>query len=137
MNDEFEKFLKKKLEEGVSPSTSSLAIIEAAAKKNLAVRSIARRFRLVAGGLLAASLVAVVALTVLFGYEEVDKREIERDYQYKSISHLDNVTMEIIGLLSMNDVETQGLSQSPSDMDRLLLWQDAPYNELVNEYSLR
>jgi hypothetical protein len=137
MNDEFEKFLKKKLEEGVSPSTSSLAIIEAAAKKNLAVRSISRRIRLVAGGLLAASIVAVVALTVLFGYEEVDKREIARDYQYKSISHLDNVTMEIIGLLSMNDVETQGLSQSPSDMDRLLLWQDAPYNELVNEYSLR
>lgn len=137
MNDEFEKFLKKKLEEGVSPSTSSLAIIEAAAKKSLAVRSISRRIRLVAGSLLAASIVAVVALTVLFGYEEVDKREIARDSQYKSISHLDNVTMEIIGLLSMNDVETQGLSQSPSDMDRLLLWQDAPYNELVNEYSLR
>ena len=137
MNDEFETLLKKKLEEGVSPSASSLAIIEAAAKKNLVVRRISRRIRLVAGGFLAASLVAMVVLTVLFGYETVDKREMARDSQYKSISRLDNVTMEIIGLLSMNNVETQGFGQSLSDVDRLLLWQDAPYNEIVNEYSLR
>jgi hypothetical protein len=49
----------------------------------------------------------------------------------KSILHFDNVTMEIIGLLSVNDVENQDVAQISPDIDRFLAWQDAPYNEIA------
>lgn len=135
MKDEFEAFIKNKLEEGVAPSLSSLSAIKHAAKENLADRSIFHRNKFIFSGLLAAALAAIIALTVLFKFEAVDSREIMRASQSNSISRFNDVTMEIIGLLSVNDVENQDVAQISPDIDRFLSWQDAPYNEIVYEYS--
>ena len=135
MKDEFETFIKNKLEEGVTPSLSSLSAIKHAAKENSAARRISHRIKFIFSGLLAAALAAIIALTVLFKFEAVDSREITRASQSNSISRFNNVTMEIIGLLSINDVENQDFAQISPDIDRLLLLQDAPYNEIVYEYS--
>lgn len=135
MKDEFETFIKNKLEEGVAPSLSSLSAIKHAAKENSAARRISHRIKFIFSGLLAAALAIIIALTVLFKFEAVDSREITRASQSNSISHFNNVTMEIIGLLSINDVENQDFAQISPDIDRLLLLQDAPYNEIVYEYS--
>mgnify|MGYP003517118403 FL=1 len=135
MKDEFETFIKNKLEEGVAPSLSSLSAIKHAAKENSAARRISHRIKFIFSGLLAAALAIIIALTVLFKFEVVDSREITRASQSNSISRFNNVTMEIIGLLSINDVENQDFAQISPDIDRLLLLQDAPYNEIVYEYS--
>ena len=135
MKDEFETFIKNKLEEGVALSLSSLSAIKHAAKENSAARRISHRIKFIFSGLLAAALAAIIALTVLFKFEAVDSREITRASQSNSISRLNNVTMEIIGLLSVNDVENQDVAQISPDIDRFLSWQDAPYNEIVYEYS--
>jgi len=135
MKDEFETFIKNKLEEGVAPSLSSLSAIKHAAKENSAARRISHRIKFIFSGLLAAALAIIIALTVLFKFEAVDSREITRASQSNSISRFNNVTMEIIGLLSINDVENQDFAQISPDIDRLLLLQDAPYNEIVYEYS--
>lgn len=135
MKDEFETFIKNKLEEGVAPSLSSLSAIKHAAKENSAARRISHRIKFIFSGLLAAALAAIIALTVLFKFEAADSREIMRASQSNSISRFNNVTMEIIGLLSVNDVENQDVAQISPDIDRFLLWQDAPYNEIVYEYS--
>ena len=135
MKDEFETFIKNKLEEGVAPSLSSLSAIKHAAKENSAARRISHRIKFIFSGLLAAALAIIIALTVLFKLEAVDSREITRASQSNSISRFNNVTMEIIGLLSINDVENQDFAQISPDIDRLLLLQDAPYNEIVYEYS--
>lgn len=134
MKDEFETFIKNKLEEGVAPSLSSLSAIKHAAKENSAARRISHRIKFIFSGLLAAALAAIIALTVLFKFEAADSREMARASKSKSILHFDNVTMEIIGLLSINDVENQDVAQISPDIDRLLLLQDAPYNEIVYEY---
>lgn len=131
MKDEFETFIKNKLEEGVAPSLSSLSVIKHAAKENLAARSISHRNKFIFSGFLAAALAAIIALTVIFKFEAVDNREITRVSQSNPISHFNNVTMEIIGLLSINDVESQELAQISPDIDKLLSWQDAPYNEIA------
>ena len=135
MKDEFEAFIKHKLEEGVAPSLSSLSVIKHAAKENLAARSIFHRKKFIFSGLLAAALAAIIALTVIFRFEAADSREMTRAPKSTSILHFDNVTMEIIGLLSVNDVENQDVAQISPDIDRLLSWQDAPYNEIAYEYS--
>ena len=135
MKDEFETFIKNKLEEGVALSLSSLSAIKHAAKENSAARRISHRIKFIFSGLLAAALAAIIALTVLFKFEAVDSREIMRASQSNSISRFNNVTMEIIGLLSVNDVENQDFAQISPDIDRFLSWQDAPYNEIVYEYS--
>lgn len=131
MKDEFETFIKNKLEEGVAPSLSSLSVIKLAAKENLAAHRVSHRIRFTFSGLLAAALAIIIALTVLFKFEVVDNREITRAPKSKSILHFNNVTMEIIGLLSINDVESQELAQISPDIDKLLSWQDAPYNEIA------
>jgi hypothetical protein len=131
MKDEFEAFIKNKLEEGVAPSLSSLSVIKHAAKENLAARSIFYRNKFIFSGLLAAALAAIIALTVIFRFEAADSREMARATKSTSILHFDNVTMEIIGLLSVNDVENQDVAQISPDIDRLLSWQDAPYNEIA------
>ena len=135
MKDEFETFIKNKLEEGVAPSLSSLSAIKHAAKENSAARRISHRIKFIFSGLLAAALAAIIALTVLFRFEAADSREMARASQSNSISRFNNVTMEIIGLLSVNDVENQDFAQISPDIDRFLSWQDAPYNEIVYEYS--
>lgn len=135
MKDEFETFIKNKLEEGVAPSLSSLSAIKHAAKENSAARRISHRIKFIFSGLLAAALAIIIALTVLFKFEAVDSREMARASKSKSILHFDNVTMEIIELFSINDVENQDFAQISPDIDRLLLLQDAPYNEIVYEYS--
>lgn len=135
MKDVFEAFIKNKLEEGVAPSLSSLSVIKHAAKENLAARRPSYRIRFFMGGLVAAVLSAIIALTVLFQFGAVDSREMSRASKSISISHCDNVTIQIIELLSVNDVENQGFAHISSDIDRLLLWQDAPYNEIAYEYS--
>lgn len=135
MKDEFETFIKNKLEEGVAPSLSSLSVIKHAAKENLAARSISHRIKFIFSGLLAAALAAIIALIVIFRFEAADSREITRAPKSKSILHFNNVTMEIIGLLSINDVENQDVAQISPDIDKLLSWQDAPYNEIAYEYS--
>ena len=135
MKDEFETFIKNKLEEGVAPSLSSLSVINHAAKENSAARRISHRIKFIFSGLLAAALAAIIALTVLFRFEAADSREMARASQSNSISRFNNVTMEIIGLLSVNDVENQDFAQISPDIDRFLSWQDAPYNEIVYEYS--
>ena len=135
MKDEFETFIKNKLEEGVAPSLSSLSAIKYAAKENSAARRISHRIKFIFSGLLAAALAIIIALTVLFKFEAVDSREMARASKSKSILHFDNVTMEIIELFSINDVENQDFAQISPDIDRLLLLQDAPYNEIVYEYS--
>lgn len=135
MKDEFEAFIKNRLEEGVAPSLSSLSVINNAAKENLAARSIFYRNKFIFSGLLAAALAAIIALTVIFRFEAADSREMARAPKSTSILHFDNVTMEIIGLLSVNDVENQDVAQISPDIDRLLSWQDAPYNEIAYEYS--
>ena len=135
MKDDFEAFIKNKLEEGVAPSLSSLSVIKHAAKENLAARRPSYRIRFFVGGLVAAVLSAIIALTVLFQFGAVDSREMSRASKSISISHCDNVTIQIIELLSVNDVENQGFAHISSDIDRLLLWQDAPYNEIAYEYS--
>ena len=131
--DKFEAFIKNKLEEGVAPSLSSLSVIKLAAKENSGTRRPSGRVRFLFAGLVAAVLLAIIALTVLFQFKAVDSREIAR--ASKSISHSDNVTIQIIELLSVNDVENQDFAHISSDIDRLLLWQDAPYNEIAYEYS--
>lgn len=135
MKDDFEAFIKNKLEEGVAPSLSSLSVIKHAAKENLAARRPSYRIRFFVGGLVAAVLSAIIALTVLFQFGAVDSREMSRASKSISISHCDNVTIQIIELLSVNDVENQGFAHISSDIDRLLLWQDASYNEIAYEYS--
>ena len=135
MKDEFETFIKNKLEEGVAPSLSSLSAIKHAAKENSEIRRPSSRVRFLFAGLVAAVLSAIIALTVLFKFEAVDSREITRASQSNSISRFNNVTMEIIGLLSINDFENQDFAQISPDIDRFLSWQDAPYNEIVYEYS--
>ena len=139
MKDDFEAFIKNKLEEGVAPSLSSLSVIKHAAKENLAARRPScrpsYRIRFFVGGLVAAVLSAIIALTVLFQFGAVDSREMSRASKSISISHCDNVTIQIIELLSVNDVENQDFAHISSDIDRLLLWQDAPYNEIAYEYS--
>lgn len=135
MKDEFETFIKNKLEEGVAPSLSSLSAIKHAAKENSAARRISHRIKFIFSGLLAAALAIIIALTVLFKFEAVDNREMARSSKSKSILHFDNVTMEIIGLLSINDVKNQDFAQISPEIDSLLLLQDAPYNEIVYEYS--
>lgn len=135
MKDDFEAFIKNKLEEGVAPSSSSLSVIKHAAKENLAARRPSYRIRFFVGGLVAAVLSAIIALTVLFQFGAVDSREMSRASKSISISHCDNVTIQIIELLSVNDVESQDFAHISSDIDRLLLWQDAPYNEIAYEYS--
>lgn len=131
--DKFEAFIKNKLEEGVAPSLSSLSVIKLAAKENSGTRRPSGRVRFLFAGLVAAVLLAIIALTVLFQFKAVDSREIAR--ASKSISHSDNVTIQIIELLSVNDVENQDFTHISSDIDRLLSWQDAPYNEIAYEYS--
>lgn len=131
--DKFEAFIKNKLEEGVAPSLSSLSVIKLAAKENSGTRRPSGRVRFLFAGLVAAVLLAIIALTVLFQFKAVDSREIAR--ASKSISHSDNVTIQIIELLSVNDVENQEFAHISSDIDRLLSWQDAPYNEIAYEYS--
>jgi hypothetical protein len=133
MKDDFEAFIKNKLEEGVAPSLSSLSVIKHAAKENLEARRPSYRIRFFVGGLVAAVLSAIIALTVLFQFGSVDSREIAR--ASKSISHSDNVTIQIIELLSVNDIENQEFAHISSDIDRLLSWQDVPYNEIAYEYS--
>lgn len=135
MKDEFETFIKNKLEEGVAPSLSSLSAIKHAAKEYSAAHRISHRIKFIFSGLLAAALAIIIALTVLFKFEAVDSREMARASKSKSILHFDNVTMEIIELFSINDVENQDFAQISPDIDRLLLLQDAPYNEIVYEYS--
>lgn len=135
MKDDFEAFIKNKLEEGVAPSLSSLSVIKHAAKENLAARRPSYRIRFFVGGLVAAVLSAIIALTVLFQFGAVDSREMSRASKSISISHCDNVTIQIIELLSVNDVESQDFAHISSDIDRLLLWQDVPYNEIAYEYS--
>lgn len=135
MKDDFEAFIKNKLEEGVAPSLSSLSVIKHAAKENLKARRPSYRIRFFVGGLVAAVLSAIIALTVLFQIGAVDSREMSRASKSLSISHCDNVTIQIIELLSVNDVENQDFAHISSDIDRLLLWQDAPYNEIAYEYS--
>ena len=135
MKDDFEAFIKNKLEEGVAPSLSSLSVIKHAAKENLAARRPSYRIRFFVGGLVAAVLSAIIALTVLFQFGAVDSREMSRASKSISISHCDNLTIQIIELLSVKDVENQGFAHISSDIDRLLLWQDAPYNEIAYEYS--
>lgn len=135
MKDDFEAFIKNKLEEGVAPSLSSLSVIKHAAKENLAARRPSYRIRFFVGGLVVAVLSAIIALTVLFQFGAVDSREMSRASKSISISHCDNVTIQIIELLSVNDVENQDFAHISSDIDRLLLWQDAPYNEIAYEYS--
>ena len=127
--------IKNKLEEGVAPSLSSLSVIKHAAKENLAARRPSYRIRFFVGGLVAAVLSAIIALTVFFQFGAVDSREMSRASKSISISHCDNVTIQIIELLSVNDVENQDFAHISSDIDRLLLWQDAPYNEIAYEYS--
>ena len=131
--DKFEAFIKNKLEEGVAPSLSSLSVIKLAAKENSETRRPSGRVRFLFAGLVAAVLLAIIALTVLFQFKAVDSREIAR--ASKSISHSDNVTIQIIELLSVNDVENQDFAYISPDIDRLLSWQDAPYNEIAYEYS--
>ena len=131
----FESSIKNKLEEGVSPSLSSLSVIKHAAKENLEARRTSYRIRFFVGGLVAAVLSAIIALTVLFQFGAVDSREMSRASKSISISHCDNVTIQIIELLSVNDVENQDFAHISSDIDRLLSWQDAPYNEIAYEYS--
>ena len=133
MMDKFEAFIKNKLEEGVAPSLSSLSVIKLAAKENSETRRPSGRVRFLFAGLVAAVLLAIIALTVLFQFKAVDSREIAR--ASKSISHSDNVTIQIIELLSVNDVENQDFAHISPDIDRLLSWQDAPYNEIAYEYS--
>lgn len=133
--DKFEAFIKNKLEEGVAPSLSSLSVIKLAAKENSAARRISHRIKFIFSGLLAAALAIIIALTVLFKFEAVDSREIARASKSKSISHSDNVTVQIIELLSVNDIENQEFAHISSDIDRLLSWQDVPYNEIAYEYS--
>ena len=135
MKDDFEAFIKNKLEEGVAPSLSSLSVIKHAAKENLAARRTSYRIRFFVGGLVAAVLSVIIALTVLFQIGAVDSREMSRASKSLSISHCDNVTIQIIELLSINDVENQDFAHISSDIDRLLSWQDAPYNEIAYEYS--
>lgn len=135
--DKFEAFIKNKLEEGVAPSLSSLSVIKLAAKENLEARRPSYRIRFFVGGLVAAVLLAIIALTVLIQFKAVDSREIARasKSKSKSISHSDNVTFQIIELLSVNDIENQEFAHISSDIDRLLSWQDVPYNEIAYEYS--
>ncbi len=135
MKDDFEAFIKNKLEEGVAPSLSSLSVIKHAAKENLAARRTSYRIRFFVGGLVAAVLSVIIALTVLFQIGAVDSREMSRASKSLSISHCDNLTIQIIELLSVNDVENQDFAHISSDIDRLLSWQDAPYNEIAYEYS--
>lgn len=135
MKDDFEAFIKNKLQEGVAPSLSSLSVIKHAAKENLEARRPSYRIRFFVGGLVAAVLSAIIALTVLFQFGAVDSREMSRASKSISISHCDNVTIQIIELLSVNDVENQDFAHISSDIDRLLLWQDAPYNEIAYQYS--
>ncbi|MBO7237345.1 MAG: hypothetical protein J6V45_04575 [Kiritimatiellae bacterium] len=135
MKDDFEAFIKNKLEEGVAPSLSSLSVIKHAAKENLAARRTSYRIRFFVGGLVAAVLSVIIALTVLFQIGAVDSCEMSRASKSLSISHCDNVTIQIIELLSVNDVENQDFAHISSDIDRLLSWQDAPYNEIAYEYS--
>ena len=135
MKDDFEAFIKNKLEEGVTPSLSSLSVIKHAAKENLEARRPSYRIRFFVGGLVAAVLSVIIALTVLFQIGAVDSREMSRASKSISISHCDNVTIQIIELLSVNDVENQDFAHISSDIDRLLLWQDAPYNEIAYQYS--
>lgn len=135
MTDKFEAFIKNKLEEGVAPSLSSLSAIKHAAKENSAARRISHRIKFIFSGLLAAALAIIIALTVLFQFKAVDSREIARASKSKSISHSDNVTVQIIELLSVNDIENQEFAHISSDIDRLLSWQDVPYNEIAYEYS--
>ena len=135
MKDEFETFIKNKLEEGVAPSLSSLSVINHAAKENSAARRISHRIKFIFSGLLAAALAIIIALTVLFQFKAVDSREIARASKSKSISHSDNVTVQIIELLSVNAIENQEFAHISSDIDRLLSWQDVPYNEIAYEYS--
>lgn len=135
MKDEFEAFIKNKLEEGVAPSLSSLSAIKHAAKENSAARHPSSRVSFLFAGLVAAVLSAIIALTVLFQFKAVDSREIARASKSKSISHSDNVTVQIIELLSVNDIENQEFAHISSDIDRLLSWQDVPYNEIAYEYS--
>lgn len=135
MKDEFEAFIKNKLEEGVAPSLSSLSAIKHAAKENSAARRISHRIKFIFSGLLAAALAIIIALTVLFQFKAVDSREIARASKSKSISHSDNVTVQIIELLSVNAIENQEFAHISSDIDRLLSWQDVPYNEIAYEYS--
>lgn len=135
MTDKFEAFIKNKLEEGVAPSLSSLSVIKHAAKENSEARRPSSRARFLFAGLVAAVLSAIIALTVLFQFNAVDSREIARASKSKSISHSDNVTVQIIELLSVNDIENQEFAHISSDIDRLLSWQDVPYNEIAYEYS--
>lgn len=135
MTDKFEAFIKNKLEEGVAPSLSSLSAIKHAAKENSETRRPSSRVRFLFAGLVAAVLSAIIALTVLFQFKAVDSREITRASKSKSISHSDNVTVQIIELLSVNDIENQEFAHISSDIDRLLSWQDVPYNEIAYEYS--
>jgi hypothetical protein len=137
MMDKFEAFIKNKLEEGVAPSLSSLSVIKLAAKENSKTRRPSSRVRFLFAGLVAAVLSAIIALTVLFQFKDVDSREIARasKSKSKSISHSDNVTVQIIELLSVNDIENQEFAHISSDIDRLLSWQDVPYNEIAYEYS--
>lgn len=135
MTDKFETFIKNKLEEGVAPSLSSLSAIKHAAKENSEARRPFSRVRFLFAGLVAAVLSAIIALTVLFQFKAADSREIARASKSKSISHSDNVTVQIIELLSVNDIENQEFAHISSDIDRLLSWQDVPYNEIAYEYS--
>lgn len=133
--DKFEAFIKNKLEEGVAPSLSSLSVIKHAAKENSETRRPSGRVSFLFAGLVAAVLSAIIALTVLFQFKVADSREIACASKSKSISHSDNVTVQIIELLSVNDIENQEFAHISSDIDRLLSWQDVPYNEIAYEYS--
>ena len=121
MSDKFEMFIKSRLEEGDFPSKAALAAVRAAAERRSAAGVFGVRVRLWGGALLAASAVLALAFSALFGF----KGGFSGDFD----------AVEIIDLLSAcADDDCEAFSDVARE-ERLLMWQDAPYEDIASEYA--
>lgn len=116
MNENFEAFLKKRLEEGVAADPPRLAEIERLATEASFARAAARRrSRLRAWG--GSSLVAAaLAVVCSFAALHVNSKPTPEE-----------TVAQIIYLLRVSDGNESDLDEDASFEDILLAWQDAPY----------
>jgi hypothetical protein len=121
MSDKFEMFIKSRLEEGDFPSKAALAAVRAAAERRAAAGVFGVRVRLWGGALLAASVALTLVFSALLGF--------------KGGSSNDCVMVEIIDLFSgYGDDDYEAISDFAHE-ERLLMWQDAPYEDIAREYA--
>lgn len=121
MNDKFEMFIKSRLEEGCLPSEAALAAVRTAVERHARVKRFGAYVRWWGGVLLVASVALTLVFSALLGF--------------KGGSGNDCVMVEIIDLFSgYGDDDYEAISDFAHE-ERLLMWQDAPYEDIAREYA--